>query len=95
MRQRGFTRGENPNAWKGGFTDYNRRVESPAARVGVSLDEYEAKRAAGLKWCSACRGWHPLDQFAPNRWSHDGLDGYCRDGRRAYRRKYARRGKQP
>lgn len=91
MNERGFTKGDNPNAWKGGFSDFNRRVESPAARLGLRPDEYEAKRAAGLKWCCACRAWHPLDRFPPNRANRDGLDGFCRDGRRAYRRRHARK----
>jgi len=31
-----------------------------AGRIGISLDEYQARRAGGEKWCTACRAWHPL-----------------------------------
>lgn len=49
-----------------------------AKRIGVSVDEYERRIAAGEKWCSGCRAWHPVQMFGPNR---DGYQKYCRTWR--------------
>lgn len=73
------------------FSDRHRRVDAPAARVGVSPAEYEARRRAGEKWCPRCGSWVPVDDFTRNRSSADGYGSMCRDCKREYTRAYARR----
>lgn len=29
-----------------------------ASKIGVTLEDYRAKFAAGLKWCTGCKTWH-------------------------------------
>lgn len=63
-------------------------AERTAARkVGVSLDEYQERRAAGLKWCFRCRSWKLREQFAIDRSRTDGLTAQCFDCRRVGQRK--------
>jgi hypothetical protein len=94
MRRYFFGPGYNPKRYTGAFTDRNRRVDAPAARIGIAPEAYEALVAAGLKWCCGCRNWHARAEFGPNRYSRDGLDGFCRDCRATYRRVYRRRARQ-
>lgn len=49
-----------------------------AARIGIPLAEYDARRAAGEKWCTGCRTWHPRAHFAMDRSRGDGLTARCR-----------------
>jgi hypothetical protein len=48
-----------------------------AKRVGVSIDEYTQRIAAGEKWCSQCRGWKSIDCFNVDRSRGDGLTTKC------------------
>lgn len=48
-----------------------------AARVGITLAEYDAKRAAGEKWCTACKAWHDRAAFGVDRSRSDGLSAKC------------------
>ena len=48
-----------------------------AIRVGVSVDEYRARRSAGEKWCYACRAWHPTGAFVADRRRGDGRKAKC------------------
>ena len=48
-----------------------------AGRVGLSLEAYEAKVAAGLKWCTACKAWHSRKAFVRDRTRGDGLKATC------------------
>jgi hypothetical protein len=34
-----------------------------AKRLGITLAQWLAKRAAGLKWCWRCRAWRPEREF--------------------------------
>lgn len=52
-------------------------MKTAALRVGVSTEEYAAKVAAGEKWCTACRAWHPLDAFPVDRSRGDGRRAGC------------------
>jgi hypothetical protein len=52
-----------------------------AARVGLSLDEYMARRNAGLKHCFRCSDWHPVAEFGPDASRSDGLAASCMRGR--------------
>lgn len=53
-------------------------MKTAAQRVGLTLDEYEANVAAGLKWCWACVEWQPIDDFAIDRSRGDGRVARCR-----------------
>jgi hypothetical protein len=60
-----------------------------AQRIGISLDEYERRLAAGERWCFACRAWHPRDAFHVDRSRSDGLARACKESRnRSGREKY-------
>ena len=51
-----------------------------ARRIGVSVEEYAAKRKAGLKWCAGCREWHPgtREYFGQkSKRPGDGLRTHC------------------
>lgn len=48
-----------------------------AARIGCTLEEYSAKREAGLRWCYACRLWKSSHRFGPDKTRPDGIDGTC------------------
>lgn len=50
---------------------------SAASRIGLTLDEYDAKAAAGLKWCTGCKEWQPRDTFRKDRTRGDGLKSIC------------------
>lgn len=59
-----------------------------AARIGVPLAEYRTRRAAGYKWCYACRAWHTLTEFHADKSRVDGLANKCREAmRRGYKRR--------
>ena len=61
-----------------------RRIRATAAaRLGVTLDEYDQRRANGQKWCGGCRAWQKLDQFATDRSRGDGLSPWCRESKNA------------
>lgn len=50
-----------------------------AARLGLTLVEYDQHLAAGEKWCGGCREWHPRSAFATDRSRGDGLMPRCRE----------------
>ena len=43
------------------------RYGGAARRLGLTLDEYRARRAAGERWCPKCRAWRPA--WSPPRFS--------------------------
>ena len=49
-----------------------------ARRVGVSLEEYQRRVAAGEKWCIGHKAWHPRSEFQVDRSRGDGLKARCR-----------------
>ena len=67
------------------------RFRQGATRLGISLEEYTAKRAAGLRWCSRCSDWQASTLFGPHLARADGLDTACLESARAYAREYQRR----
>lgn len=67
------------------------RFRQGATRLGISLDEYTAKRAAGLRWCCRCQSWQLWTLFGPHPRQGDGLDTSCLESARAYAREYQRR----
>lgn len=48
-----------------------------AKRLGLTLAEYDARIAAGLKWCGKCREWQPTGDFGIDRTRGDGLASHC------------------
>lgn len=49
-----------------------------ARRLGLTETEYEARAAAGEKWCIACQAWRARNDFARDRSRGDGLMSRCR-----------------
>lgn len=91
MRRRGFQPGYDPHRWSQAFTDRNRRIDAPAAHLGITPAAYEALVAAGLKWCTGCRAWQPRADFSNDRSRRDGLDPLCRRSKSSYQRAWRRR----
>lgn len=55
-----------------------RSVEAIAAgRTGLSVTAYRARVAAGEKWCSGHRCWHPRDRFGRDVSRVSGLAASC------------------
>jgi 5-methylcytosine-specific restriction endonuclease McrA len=48
-----------------------------ATRIGISVEEYRERRAAGLKWCHRCKDWHALNRFGRDASRSDGLTASC------------------
>jgi HNH endonuclease len=44
----------------------------------MTVEEYLSHRAAGQKWCSRCRAWHPRERFVRSRGEPDGLTNRCK-----------------
>jgi hypothetical protein len=51
--------------------------KTAAARLGVTLAEYDQRRAAGEKWCTGCKQWHRRTLFTVDRSRSDGLAKWC------------------
>jgi hypothetical protein len=49
-----------------------------AARLGMSLADYDARTAAGEKWCTGCKAWHPVAEFTVDQTRGDGYKSTCR-----------------
>jgi hypothetical protein len=62
------------------WTDHTplRTRATAAARLGISLDEYDERRAAGEKWCGGCRAWQRRDEFGVDNSRGDGLAKWCK-----------------
>ena len=50
-----------------------------ASALGLTLTEYQAKVAAGLKRCTQCKKWLPTTDFHRDRSRGDGLKSRCHD----------------
>jgi hypothetical protein len=67
-----------------------------ASRRCLSLEEYRAKIDAGLKWCTGCKEWHPVEQFNADRSRGDSRAVRCAMSDQSRdRRSYFRREKEP
>ena len=53
-------------------------------RLGITAEEYRARQAAGLKWCSRCKAWHPVEAFHRSDTWPDGLQRHCKEWYIAY-----------
>lgn len=58
-----------------------------ANKIGVAVEEYKAKRDAGLKFCMLCREWHSVAEFGKDAHRHDGLASACKKSRQHLGRK--------
>jgi HNH endonuclease/NUMOD3 motif len=57
-----------------------------AGRLGMTVEEYMARRQAGEKWCYRCDRWKPIDTFGQDKTRGDGHNASCLDcGRVAVR----------
>lgn len=50
---------------------------SSATRFGMSLPEYQAKIASGLKRCTKCKEWLPLSDYSNDASRGDGKSARC------------------
>lgn len=50
-----------------------------AARIGIPVEEYQAKRKAGFLWCSTHRDWHPAADFPIDKTRSTGRTARCRE----------------
>jgi hypothetical protein len=57
-------------------------IKTAAKRLGMSVDEYRANIARGLKWCHRCRSWLPVHSFAVDNSRGDKLAAKCTRCRR-------------
>lgn len=56
-------------------------AKAAATRVGLTLDEYQQKVAAGDRYCFRCKAWHPVTEFGSDASRADGLDRSCRSSK--------------
>lgn len=54
------------------------RARLAAGNLGISLEEYQAKCDAGLKHCTTCKSWLPVETFGKCRSRGDGLASRCK-----------------
>lgn len=61
-----------------------------AARTGLTVEEWRARRASGLRWCYHHRDWAAIDDFTRDKERPDGIANICRscNGKRARRSRY-------
>lgn len=65
-----------------------------AARCGVAVEEWRARRASGQKWCMGCAAWRAIDDFGVDASRGDGRASLCHPCRRNhYRNTYAPKGR--
>ncbi len=53
-------------------------MKQKAAQRGLTLEQYQAKLAAGFRWCCICQDWVEARFFDHDRTRADGLAGKCR-----------------
>ena len=67
-----------------------------AAKLGITVEDYQAHLLQGEKHCLLCRAWHPRSAFAKDRSRGDGLSSSCRASRnRKGRERYTPRPRPP
>jgi hypothetical protein len=71
-------------------------IKVAAIRIGTSVEEHTANVASGLKYCHACKTWHPQCLFCADASRYDGLAAVCSPCRNAKSRaKYVRKSRRP
>lgn len=68
------------------MTPSERSERAAATRIGITVDELRAHRAAGEKHCPSCREWLSLRRFNCNAGRYDGVAWRCRSCDRATKR---------
>ena len=53
-----------------------------ANKLGMTLETYQGLKAAGWKWCTRCKIWHPVAEFGKDSSRYDGLSATCLHGRK-------------
>lgn len=48
-----------------------------ARRAGLTVEDYRAREAAGERWCTGHKGWHPVAEFGSDASRDDGLAATC------------------
>lgn len=51
--------------------------KTAAKRIGIPIEVYMSKKADGLKWCTKCKDWHPIERFGIDRSRGDGRCAHC------------------
>lgn len=57
---------------------YDGAMRTAAKRIGLTLEEYRFRRAAGLKYCWACKLWLPESDYGTDMCRSDFLTPTCR-----------------
>jgi hypothetical protein len=64
-------------------------LKAAAKRLGLTIEEYNARIAAGEKWCTGCKEWQPQSDFQIDRSRYDGRAASCGKNRKQrYRATY-------
>jgi hypothetical protein len=71
------------------WTDATWQTITAAKRIGISESEYVRQLSSGKKWCTACRDWHPRDQFGKDASRGDGLASKCLASKRCVTKRAA------
>jgi len=53
-------------------------LKTAAKRTGCTVEEYQAKEAAGLRWCCGCKAWHNVKDFSTDKSRGGGRGRTCR-----------------
>jgi len=53
-------------------------LKQAAARAGLTVDQWKAKRESGFHWCSGCKFWREESEFQKDKSRASGLQNYCR-----------------
>lgn len=54
-------------------------IEKVAARkAGVTIEEWQSRRARGERWCYCCKTWRPSIEFGKDKSRTDGLASACK-----------------
>lgn len=49
-----------------------------AKRIGMSVEEYQSLQDRGMKYCYACKDWHPIADFGVDLSRGDRLTAICK-----------------
>jgi hypothetical protein len=57
-----------------------------AGQLGITVEEYRSREAAGQRSCSNCRDWLPIMAFTADAHRPRGVKAYCLDCRNGFDR---------
>lgn len=52
--------------------------EKRAQRIGLTVEEYVLREAAGQRCCTRCLTWKAVSEFPPAKYQRDGINCHCR-----------------